>query len=93
MTNVFRTLIAAIALVPFSSAMADDAFTAIHMKNQQIGSAVHAYWQSVATVAAPSLEGFMSIHLDNQKITSAVTAYWQSLSSSADENITTAATE
>jgi hypothetical protein len=90
MTTLLRVLIAAAAILPCASAIADDPFMAIHMQNQQVGSAVQTYWHSVATAAPPSLDGFMAIHRDNQKITSAVTAYLRSLSDPTIETVAAA---
>jgi hypothetical protein len=91
--RMLATLAVAATLLTAPATFADDAFTAVHMQNQQIGSAVYEYWHDVAMAAAPSLNGFMAIHADNQKIGSAVTTYWQSLSTPADEAVAATAAE
>ena len=74
-TTLLRILIAAAAILPAASVIADDAFMTIHLDNQKIGSPVATYWQS--QIAASEHDGFMAIHRNNQKIGSAVVAYWQ----------------
>ena len=78
MPALLRILITAAAILPSASAIADDAFMAIHLDNQKIGSPVASYWLSQSKAASP--DGFIAIHMDNQKIGSAVAAYWQAYS-------------
>jgi hypothetical protein len=87
MTTLLRAIIAVAAILPSASAIADDPFMTIHLQNQKVGSAVHAYWQGVATAGVPSVDEYMSIHRDNQKIGSAVVAFWQAYAAVAAQDV------
>lgn len=67
-------------LVLAGAAQAKDRFMTIHMENQKMGSAVSAYWRSLAASGPAVLaDGFIAIHMDNQKAGSALAAYWSTV--------------
>jgi len=88
MLTSLRILIAAAAIIPSASVIADDAFMAIHLDNQKIGSPVASYWLSQR--AASTVDGFMAIHSDNQKVGSAVVAYWLAYAAVSAQDVQTA---
>jgi hypothetical protein len=72
---MIRTAIAVVMTLTCTPAFADG-FSATHMDNQKVGSAVASYWRSVR--APGESKDFAIVHNDNQKIGSAVVEFWAS---------------
>jgi hypothetical protein len=64
----------------YGALVREDAFMAIHMDNQKIGSEVYNHWYARPLSGRQDpVDPYMVIHMDNQKIDSAVSAFWRSL--------------